>query len=89
MNKQAGLVMDMMPLFIVFVVGTIMILTIGFFLINYMAAATSVTGYSIFGTECPGQNCQKINAGVMALIILALVIFQYFFYKRYRKKSGR
>ena len=89
MNKSAGLIIEMMPLFIIFVVGTAMILTIGFFLLNYMAASTSVTGYSIFGTQCSGDNCQKLNAGVMALVIIALVIFQYFFYKRYRKKSGR
>lgn len=89
MDKKAGLVMEVMPLFIIFVVGTAMILTIGFFLINYMAASTSVTGYSIFGTECTGEGCQRINAGIMALVIVALVLFQYFFYRRYRKKTGR
>ncbi len=89
MDKKAGLIMEVMPLFIIFIVGTTMILTIGFFLINYMSTATSVTGYTIFGTECAGSNCGKVNAGVMALIIIVLVIFQYFFYKRYRKKTGR
>jgi len=89
MNKDASLVMEVMPLFIIFIVGTAMILTIGFFLVNYMAASTSVTGYSVFGTECTGQSCGKVNAGAMAIVIVALVLFQYFFYRRYRKKTRR
>ena len=89
MNKKAGIFMEALPLFIIFFVGTVMILTIGFFLINYMSASAGATGYSIFGVQCGSEDCGKINAGVMALVIIALVIFQYFFYRRYRKKSGR
>jgi len=86
MDKKAGIIFEVMPLFLVFIVGTFLILGIGFFLLSWMSQASSVTGYSIVGIECDDGSCGKINAGVLGLIIISLVTLQYFLYKHYHKK---
>ena len=86
MGKNAGLVVEILPLFLVFVVGTVMILAIGFFLLSWMSQVSSVTGYSVLGVNCEEGNCGSINAGVLGLVVLSLITLQYFLYKHYHKK---
>lgn len=73
-------------MFLVFVLGTVMILAIGFFLLSWMSQVTNVTGYSVLGLKCDGGNCGGVNAGILGLVILALITLQYFLYKHYHKK---
>ena len=86
-NKKAGIFVDILPIFLIFVVGTIIILTFGFFMLNWFSS--NITTHSIAGLKCIFDDCRKINAGVMGLIISFLVIFQYFFYTKYRKHKHK
>ena len=85
MNKKAGFLLDILPLFVIFVVGTTMILTIGFFILKSFSEVSLITGYTVLGTSCT-DNCQGINAGIMGIIVIALICFQYLFYRRYHHK---
>lgn len=86
MNKKAGMILDVLPLFLIFIVGTAMILTVGFFLLKSFSDNSPITGYTIFGTECGVDNCRDVNAGIMTIIVLLLILFQYVFYRRYHTK---
>ncbi len=87
-NKKAGLFTSIFPVFFIFVIGTIIILTFGFFILNWFSA--NITTHSIIGLNSVLKDCRNINAGVIGLVIISLVIFQGFFYTKYRKhKHGK
>jgi Na+-transporting NADH:ubiquinone oxidoreductase subunit NqrD len=58
-------------------------MAIGFFILTLFSNNTTTN--SILGIGCIFNNCQKINAGIMSLVVIFLIVFQAFFYHRYRK----
>ncbi len=82
-NKKIKTFSHIIHHFSIFAIGTIIIMTLGFFTLTWFSNNT--TTHSIVGLECIFNNCQKINAGIMSLIIVFLVVFQFFFYHKYRQ----
>jgi len=82
-NKKANMFAKTLPIFLIFVVGTMMILVLGFFILNWFSS--NITTHSVVGFKCAFDNCKKINAGVMSIIVIFLLVFQYAFYARYRR----
>lgn len=86
-NKKNKIFSYLTSHFLILALGTTAILVLGFFILTWFS--NNITTYSVIGIDCIFNNCQKINAGIMSLIIIFLVVFQFFFYNKYRKHKHK